>query len=228
VEYARSSFLKSKFANVVTWPNIYFDGYFPGITYLYRGDGSRILGPLDEYHFSFMVRDFMLKKPPEEMARWLREDLIFDLFPKPMHDSLRNLTQRERELDISISDYVARRIGARRMFFAMNHPTNEVLFEMLRRLLAAAGQDVPSTDVSAYPYTLDKIILPIFPAIRRRFLVADDLDQVDFKGVKTTTGPSGLQVESDVSQTYTAEQLVEAYYQAYAQDEEHLPRPDGA
>ena len=52
IEYLRPKLLKLKYGHKLrTWPNIYFDGYFPGICYRYRSNGTKISGPIDDYHF---------------------------------------------------------------------------------------------------------------------------------------------------------------------------------
>jgi hypothetical protein len=59
VEWARSSFLRRAFpGKVIVWPNIYFDGYYPDIKYLYHGSVGKVVGPLTDYHFETFIKAY--------------------------------------------------------------------------------------------------------------------------------------------------------------------------
>jgi hypothetical protein len=52
IDWIASSRVREAFGDKVTvWPNIYFDGYFPGVQYVYLAHWGKLLSPLGEYHF---------------------------------------------------------------------------------------------------------------------------------------------------------------------------------
>jgi hypothetical protein len=81
----------------------------------------------------------------------------------------------------------------------MNHPGNPALLELLTRLLWRAGIPVKADPalLASYPYTLDEIKMPAYPAVHAAHLLGFPVEdrvvgkrvEVDAKGVVTTAEP---------------------------------------
>jgi Polysaccharide biosynthesis enzyme WcbI len=159
IEFARPSAIRREYgARAISWPNIYFDGYFPGIGYVYQTSG-KVIGPLGDYHIPFFRECW---ERGESMWETTRRWLAGEAFDRdPVQASLEQLRDREEGLDVAISDYLAGVVRKRQVFYAMNHPSDEVLLETLSRLLGKVGIGVgdPSR-LSTYPYTLDLVRVP--------------------------------------------------------------------
>lgn len=220
VEFIRPSVLKETMGSKVTiWPNIYFDGYFPGVRYVYAPDGTKITGPLTDYHF-VQIQDSWARGIPAEQA-W--EHLVSPLActglpDDPVADSLFHLRHREQYADVHISDYIEDNFAREKIFYSMNHPTDKVILEMLARLFRSAGI---STSIPAfrdelfdkYAYTLNEINLPILPCISNRYdTPRSSLDEI--KGREIVLD-GGRYVTSSEARTYTGIELVEAFYRVY-------------
>jgi hypothetical protein len=57
--WARTREIKATYGEkVVSWPNIYFDGYFPDVRYLYLGGWNKVQSPLEDYHLDSVIACF--------------------------------------------------------------------------------------------------------------------------------------------------------------------------
>lgn len=215
VPFVRTDSLKRRYGSrAISWPNVYFDGGFPGVEYIYRQDGSKVVGPLDDYHFDFISESFRLGRSEAECVKYITTDAIFEKHGRPVHASIDALSARERGLDVRMCDFIVQYLGARREFYSMNHPVEFVLSELLVRLFGAAGAKIELKSI-AFPYPLSKIILPFFPAIANRFNLRDDRGKTTFKGVPIVGVEEGrIQIGTGPVE-YSAEQLVETFYRCY-------------
>lgn len=208
-----TSRLKDQFGGkIVSWPNAYFDGYFPGLSYRYHPHG-RILGPLDEYHWDPIETGFNSGKTVAECVEILSSEAIFDIFPDPVGHSLQQLARRETGLDVTISDYISWRLHIERLFYSMNHPVNLMLRELLDRLFAEIGERNRLSSLTEYGFPLNKIILPILQPIVRRYGIAFRNNEA-IKGVRVEFGESDYHVTSDPKE-YEMTELVDCFYRTY-------------
>ena len=213
LEWVRPDWLRATFPHkVLIWPNIYFDGYFPDIHYIYRAPYGKVQGPLDDYH---LRRVFDAHKAGRTVASAVdsitKGDLRLD--QNAFEKSLGQLTLREQDVDVKISDFVADEVGQRRAFYTPNHPFNFLLVEMARRLADRVDLLFSMERAETFGYALDKIYIPIYSAIIRS-------QSVKFA---ETAGYLGRQVDVATSQiiavgaqkTYTPVELVEQFYRIY-------------
>ena len=208
-----TSRLKERFGSrLVSWPNVYFDGYFPGISYRYHSDG-RILGPLDEYHWDVIEANFQAGRSVAECVEEMATDAILARSANPVADSLIQLGNRETGLDVVISDYVASNLHANRLFYSMNHPVNSLLRELLDRLFGEIGERKRLAALSEYGFPLDKIVLPVLPAIAARHGIKFSRDEM-IKGVAVEFVDGGYNVTNQ-PQFYTLTELIQGFYRTY-------------
>lgn len=215
VEFARPAFLSDKFGqHSISWPNVYFDGYFPGIEYLYSYSG-KIVGPLADYHFSFVRSAWSAGASIETlMASFLDGELAWS-FRHGAERSLNELRQRESGLTVRISDWLAARWRHRKLMYVMNHPDNDTLLELLRRLLNATGLEmaVDPGRLSTYPYTLNEILLPAFPAVHRHLALGFGATE-RIKGKLVEFSANSVTVQT-AEHHYDWRELFETYYRQY-------------
>ncbi|OYY68306.1 WcbI family polysaccharide biosynthesis putative acetyltransferase [Sphingomonas sp. 28-63-12] len=208
-----TSRLKAQFGDkIVSWPNAYFDGYFPGISYRYSNAG-KLLGPLDEYHWDMIDESWRSGFDVAQCVDRLTSEAVFERYPQPIGESLRNLAEREVGLDTIISDYVASMLNRNRLFYSMNHPVNELLLEMLHRLFGLIGERRRLAGLGDFGYPLNKIILPVLPAIFQRFQIKFD-QEAGIKGVEVQFADEEFSVSSQ-PKIYSYADLVECFYRIY-------------
>jgi hypothetical protein len=208
-----TSRLKARFGSkCISWPNAYFDGYFPGISYRYH-PGGRILGPLDEYHWDPIEANFQAGRSIADCVKEMETEAIFARFANPIADSLTRLGEREAGLDVVISDYVSSRLHLVRLFYSMNHPVNTLVRELMDRLFGEICERRRIEPLAEFGFPLDKIVLPILPAIAKRFKI-DFASDESIKGVAVNFSRNEYYV-TDQTKFYTLAELVECFYRTY-------------
>jgi len=217
VEFIRPSAIKSLYGQKSRlWPNIYFDGYFPGIEYIYTPNG-KLTGPLSDYHFRALRQGWDDGVPAAELTEgFLRGELA--AFPSnPVERSLNMLRDREVGLDVPISDYIATRFRSRKMFYSMNHPDNGTLIEMMTRLFGSVGLPWDASReplISSFPYTLNQIDIPCLPWVHQRYgMWFDQPDQVRGRELRIDENYAG---EGSEARIYDWRDVVEAYFSVYS------------
>lgn len=219
VEFARPSAVKAAFGTrSFAWPNIYFDGYFPTVGYMYAKDGTKVTGPLSDYHFTPVVQAWAAGRDATQTWIEINDGRAQGLPQSPVEDALGRLKARELRSDLRISDFLADRFRHKPLFYSMNHPSNEVIIEMLRRMMTSIGVSLPTVRevdlaMKDFQYTLDKIRLPYFQYIRDRYIIPKTHgDSIIGCSLREE---NGIVIEGLNSVAYEGPDLVEAYYRVY-------------
>lgn len=219
-EFVRPSVLRKDLGSrAVIWPNIYFDGYFPGVRYVYAQSGGKVTGPLSDYHFLQIQKAYKDGLSPTDAWEAFTSPEPSDLLPAdPVADSIANLRHREQNSDFGISDFIEANYARSKLFYSMNHPTDEVLQEALRRMVETAGVDlkIPAYDpalLNGYPYSLSEIDLPILPFVQQLHNTpASPLDTIVGRELAFNGKVHSASTEK---KAYTGPELVEAFYKVY-------------
>lgn len=210
VTFLRTSSLKAEFSQVISWPNIYFSGYFPDVQYIYKPGIGKVIGPLDDYHLR-MVHYFHSQRKSVEQCVALYSSTEFDqYYPEPIESSLSELTKREEGLDLTISGRVQESFAIRKLFYTVNHPSNLLLFDMADLMMRSQGQEFQRPRF--HPYALSRINIPIYPRIRDRHSLI--LPEGSFVGISR----HNLNVDAASASPKVYEdwhELVTAFYQFY-------------
>jgi Polysaccharide biosynthesis enzyme WcbI len=170
MDWLSSAAIRAQFGGkVVVWPNIYFDGFFPGIGYIYLAGWGKLLSPLLEYHFTPLLNAFKAGKSVAEAVEQFAGGGIFATWHDPFEMSLDQLRAREADTDVAISDFIGEQMRTERHFYTPNHPENSLLGEMLRRLMAATGMSGDVAAGVAMPYRLDEVYIAASPGVVARY-----------------------------------------------------------
>jgi hypothetical protein len=196
-------------ARAVIWPNVYFDGYFPGTQYIYRAGGEKLQSPLEDYHLAPFVAAFRRGEGPEAAARALFEPPGDD----PLDVSLAELERREAECDLRIGDVLRDTAARRRPCYTPNHPTNEVLSALGARMAAHAGVAFDRAAAAAFGPKLNRIYIPAFPGIVRRLGLPFDQVTV-FRGREVLAAGAGG-VRLGEGRSFLVEELAAAFWRVY-------------
>jgi len=199
-------------SKVTIWPNLYFDGYTPGVHYIYLDGWGKLRSPLEDYHLREVVDAFRAGADASEAARMLAAgpDAAEDSFDT----SLAALGAREAEVDVKISDYVRQMVGAQRCFYTPNHPKNIMLAEMGRRLAALAGIAFNAVmAASCFAARLDRIYIPASPAIVQRHRLRFDHVSI-YRGLEVT-GVCPGEVRLGIPRCFDVQELVDRFYMIY-------------
>ncbi len=211
LKWVRPAWLKEAFpGKVAIWPNLYFDGYFPDVQYVYLQPYGKLQGPLDDYH---LRRVLDAHKAGRSLASAIEEIVEVVPAPDPFSTSIGQLTSREMDVDVRISDFLVNEVTRRRAFYTPNHPYNFVLIEMARRLASRAGLPLDQEAAERFDYRLDKIYIPVQPAIARSEGVTF-VEEGTFRGrVVEAVTPSSIQL--GLTKDYQTAEIVEEFYNLY-------------
>jgi len=215
VEFARPEYLKSALGpRAISWPNIYFDGYFPGVEYVYSPTG-KVVGPLSDYHLSFVREAWAQGLDVDDLVQTFLSGHLADSFRSAADKSLFQLRQRERGLTVRMSDWIAARWRYGKLLYVMNHPGNPILLELLKRLLCAANISCSLNEelLETYPYTLNDISLPAYPSLHAAYGLRFEADsQILGKGFALAAGEASITAER---RTYDWGTLFADFYRLY-------------
>lgn len=214
IDWIASGPIRETFGDkVMVWPNIYFDGYFPGVQYVYLAKWGKLLSPLGEYHFEQVRRAHAAGRSIDEAVDAFAGEALFDATPDPIHASIDRLRARETDVDVPISDIIAQSHASARQFYTPNHPVNGLLAAMLGRLAARAGIAFDAARAISAPYRLDECYIAASPAIVRRFGLPFDKETV-YRGREVVSIEPHV-VTLGASRDYDIRSLVEAFYRLY-------------
>lgn len=154
---------------IVFIPNIYFLGYFPQYySSAYNVDMCIHQSGRFQYGDRF-VDDLMSKGYEANVAlkMLLKDDFISkDELCQLVEKSFDELKEREKECDVGIVDYLRKHYRARQLFFAPNHPTSEVLWELTVRLLQYLGLNTDNDySIKDDVDELNGAGLPVYPCV---------------------------------------------------------------
>ena len=214
VKHLVTSSLKREFGEkVVTWPNIFFSGQSPGLSYLSSAAGRRIGGPLHDYQYYPIYESWRQHDSVDQCISKVLSGLGQEALLSRIDKSLNELRFREQNLDIVVSDLIERDWRHKRLFFTFNHPSTHLLSEVAKRLMLKAGFSVDysiTSDLFGEP--LARIVPPISP------VDAKDLG-FEFESSLLTKGVE-FTIANDVliygkSRYYPLKELVEESFRAF-------------
>lgn len=203
---------------VITWPNAYFRGYNPELIYLrVRQLGlsrAQISGPLGEYHLETVLEAWRSGLGVEEaVERLVSADYNERVYGSVPDESLAELRARERDLDVTLCDWLESSYLKARLFHTFNHPSNRVLHRLAAGLAARVGlaQRYAYED-DLLPELLGEIRLPVSPAVRRRMGLPEAGNRV-YAGFRS----DGAAQAGDAGRMrlYTDREIVEAFFAMY-------------
>lgn len=213
LSWVRTSELTATFGErFFSWPNVYFDGYFPDVQYLYRPVWDKVLSPLEDYHFGTVIQSFLQgRSASEAVQQFVEHTGDGDSFDA----SLRRLREREAGLNVVISDFVAEAVSRQRTFYTPNHPYPFVMVEMARRLAAAANLIFNPETAMRANYRLDRIYIPTHRAIQRSRRLRFDFVPL-YRG-REVLSCNNYRIELGAARGFDIRQMIEAYYRIYDQ-----------
>jgi hypothetical protein len=200
--YLCSQTLKTEHPRTVVWPNVFYAGQHPFLRYMTHKTSGRLFGPLEAMHD---LRIFW---------RWQLATGKIDRYPvaegyaeQVAAASMIDLQDRETECDVMISDYIQGQNRDERMFFTFNHPTNKVMWHLMRRILLALGQSDDIAYDTKKHEALGRYVVP------SSWTTPDTVFRGDRIAIEAATGQ--VIRYPGPPQTYTLEMLEAAFFETY-------------
>lgn len=151
--------------------NIYFSGYFIQTTknehnFMKDVQQSGLCPFGDKYIDNMLIQGLGKKEILEKVTKadFIPSEEIRNLAQK----SLTELKEREKDVDVIISDYIIENYDKRQLFYSFNHPINTVLIEYAKRIFSFLGYPEPGVDEAAVYLKagcLKGTDIPIYPSV---------------------------------------------------------------
>lgn len=118
-------------------PNLHFEGFHPDWCYLPKLHGKRLQSLIGDYHNALVIRSFLNNDSIEDAIRKLTDKALYKaLFAGHGEASLAQLVEREKELDICMSDVVQKYFDEGVVcFHSFNHPKKALIESLVGRIL---------------------------------------------------------------------------------------------
>lgn len=150
-------------------PNLYWDGYYPSLTYLKDSSGQTVTTQtteygmfLSDYHDSIIVAGALLGLSIEKMVQFYQDaDFLHEWVELNLSKSFIELTYREKYCDIMISDHIRSGYKFNQMFWTFNHPSNILLELLVREIFIKLGLFNVDIVVREKEF-LDGFVFPLF------------------------------------------------------------------
>jgi hypothetical protein len=150
-------------AQALSFPSIYFDGYFPHLATL--GQHKSVLNLVHDYFIAYCYAKGISKANCVEL---IGSDELYDkrTSKKLLKATLSSLKWRERfsRIDIRVSAYIEENYKNKRLFNQFNHPKRDLFVHLCQKILEKI--DVDNSEYSSLTLGkksyLDGIITPIY------------------------------------------------------------------
>lgn len=195
---------------IIMIPFIYFDGYFPGISYLYDENGNKVQKYGLNYYDKNILNHVLENINFNKVENYLIENHNFeenlkrieflindtDYYGKKecirkVEASLKKLEIRElfpydykKPVDVKISDFIRENYKNKRLFFTMNHPTDEVLYEITNRIMKKLNLNSVKFKQKDF---LKDTIFPIYPCVKEKLDLKFDTTFSKISNLKPVT-----------------------------------------
>lgn len=148
----------------ISFPSIYFSGYNPELTYLRKPNGLHLNEGFVDYHDKRIVKLFLEEMPVEKVAaNYQRLQPGSVDIQKNLDASFEEMQSREIEFELAIrlTNFIQSNYKKERLFYTFNHPSNTVLYEVVRQLL----QILSMPDAKIYPINRELLKYDVFPIV---------------------------------------------------------------
>ena len=166
-------------------PNAYFMGYFPQHIQNRRYTLKGYNWPVVPYG-DFVLETFFAKKRHDaELEQYITDEHLFseEYVVNQATNSMKELKKREAACDIIISDYIEENYRKKHIFYTPSHPTNEITFELGKRILQDLG--IKSNEVQDNLEDNNGIELLIYPSVKKHLGLKFEKKKFTFhKGLK--------------------------------------------
>lgn len=156
--------LKSQ-SHSISFHSLYFNVYNPEIIYIKKPDSidedKVFIGPFGDYHNKNIIDMFIRGCKITEVIEFLHNPEALDRtkIQEKFRLSIEELIKRENafEIDVKIANYIRDNYQSRRLFWSMNHPSNDVIIKCAYDILEGIGISTTSVSKSFFMKSLTSI-----------------------------------------------------------------------
>lgn len=126
----------------ISFPSIYFNGYFPNLMYLRVPKGGTLKGIIGDFHDRRVVNGVLDGLNDSEIVQKMREPTCNTDSINLINASLKELSDRESNLDIKVALLIKESVFEKRLFYVFNHPCNLLLIHVAASVCEILGVDI--------------------------------------------------------------------------------------
>jgi len=139
-EFVRTNFLIERYGSkVISIVNLYFSGYTPDWFYIRIPGKGPLKGPMGDYHNRTILEAWCSGEAAEIACSKLTDKKHNQKYVPQIERSFNELLNREKDVDVPITDAILSRYRKERLFFTFNHPSMVLIREYAKRILRQAG-----------------------------------------------------------------------------------------
>lgn len=171
-------------AKLISIPVPYFVGYFPEQFYLHDENSNLVPsceGLPSPYHNKIILYSYVNNLTPQKCLDLLNQKVCMKDINKYSKDGIDELRKREQNLSFGIADFIENNYKKRRLFWTINHPTNELLYFMSKEILKILGINKKWYEIK-FPLKkqkqeiLNNFITPILPSTKKEERLLFNID----------------------------------------------------
>lgn len=219
-DFVKTNFLKSTYGNkVVAIVNLYFSGYTPDWFYIRIPGVGPLRGPMGDYHNRTVIECWQQGKDEQTVASLLGNKAFNERYVPEIESSLSNLKEREKLVDVPITDFIEKNFRKGRLFFTFNHPTMMLMREYCVRILKMKSVKIKR---KWFSFTYEKESLNQFvPLVNPAVGLPSGGNLKKHLGVSFSVARESL-VTIGAAKKYSNLEIVQSYYQIYDQLDDQL------
>ncbi len=168
----------------ISFPNLYFTGYHPQAFYLKDNTGKKVDTPFD-YHDKNIVDAYKNRKSVENIKKIFLDENFYspEEIENNIEQSLTDLEDREKFTTIKISPIIRNRMKGKKLFHIFNHPTNEMIFILVNKILERLGEELLNyQEIQRFPNEmLGQIQFPVYKSVQKYFGIKEKLVLINCK-----------------------------------------------
>jgi hypothetical protein len=201
---------------IIVWPNLFFNGDNPELTYITSHDGKRLSGPLTQYHNKYIFKGWIEGYTGEDLVLELPNLIKRDAenIHASVQRSLEELVKRSSEADVNVCDKIQSLFGTVKLFHTFNHPCSLLLNELSRQVSALIFENEPALDLAELPNEPLGAIQPGLHGAISEILGFSYPRNSSSTGVCYTYEESNFLVEG--RKEYSLGELIMSFYNSYA------------
>ncbi|AII42022.1 hypothetical protein KR100_01195 [Synechococcus sp. KORDI-100] len=208
---------ESLIKKLVLIPNLFYRGYTPDLRYVRLRGQPTLTGPLGDYHSSIIIDAWSNSLSQKEAKKnYLDDSLWKKVYQNVAVESLNELKEREKKLDISVSDIIEREQQYKQLFFTFNHPSKYLLDQLVKRIgsyLNLESKENPSIANISEP--LDLLRAPIHSFTKRQL-------DLQFGCTQSFSGIDNDKTGVERFRQFTLDEIVHKFYQTYAERKDDI------
>ena len=218
-QFIRTSELRKQYSQkIIEIPNLFYSGYNPELRY-YRIPGKGTLnGPLGDYHNELLFEAWSQGRSVADTKDIASDEGIWvEKYSHIPEQSLLELSKREFELDVEITDFLSLNISKERLFYTFNHPSLKVLAELVKRIAVLISRRLKASfNIKAVDEPLNQFYIPINP--HAASIIGFDLNK------NTVSNCRGLKKNEQGKYTirgfYSTTELIEEFFISYDENKD--------